>query len=200
MSRQRWSAFALALLLWCALSDHAFASDAQANGTAPELGPRVTVTLELVDGSEVVAMTLGFSEEALRVRTFDGSATVPFALISSCRWGENRISGAQIPAAMEAWMVGLAGRYPHPPSPVLTGVASAIFPGAGHLLLGEWSDAARYGLLESVFLGTSIFLLFTAQAGAVLPVLALDLTLRAFTVSETGREAQRRRPSQVLVD
>ena len=200
MSRRRWFAFALALLLCCALSDHAFASDEQAIATTPELGPRVSVTLQLVDGREVVATTLGFSEEALRIRAFDGPATIPFALIASCSWGEHRITGSEIPAAMDAWMVGLAARYPHPPSPLLVGAASAIFPGAGHLLLGEWSDAARYGLLESVFLGTSVFLLFTAQAGAVLPVLALDLTLRAVTVSETGREAQRRRPSQVVLD
>jgi len=198
--RQCWSAFALALLLFCTLADHAFASDEQAVAAVPELGPRVSVTLQLVDGREVVATTLGFSDEALRIRAFDGPATIPFTLITSCRWGENRITGSQIPAAMDAWMVGLTARYPHPPSPLLAGVASAIFPGAGHLLLGEWSDAARYGLLESVFLGTSVFLLFTAQAGAVLPVLALDLTFRAFTVSETGREAQRRRPSQVVLD
>jgi hypothetical protein len=195
---RRWARLALFLLVLPFSNPTARAAEAASQDERPMLGLRVPVTLELLDGREMAVTTLGLAGGQLRVRSQEGTVDVPIALIVWCRWGEHLISGDQIPVALERWGSEVRTRYPHPPAPHWTGLASAVYPGAGHALLGDWRSAGRYGLLEAVFLGTTVFLVLTAQAGAVLPVAALDMTLRAVTVAETVREARRRDPLQVL--
>ena len=195
MILQRWTRLVFCLCVLAFSNPTALAAE---TAQVPMLAPRVAVTLELVDGRELSVTTLTLADGELRVQSREGAVEVPIALIEWCRWAGHRISGDQIPDAMGRWGEELRSRYPHPPAPHWTGIASAMYPGVGHALLGDWSRAARYGALEGVFLGTTVFLLLTAQAGAALPVVALDLTLRAVAVSETVREARRRDPANVL--
>jgi hypothetical protein len=80
-----------------------------------------------------------------------------------------------------AALLPLARALAHPPSvsPAMTGLLSALLPGAGHARLGLWSDAALAFTLNAVSIGATVEL---ARARLVFPAIASGLVASLFYV------------------
>lgn len=78
-------------------------------------------------------------------------------------------------------LLPLSRALAHPPSvsPTMTGLLSALLPGAGHARLGLWSDAAVAFTLNAVSIGATVEL---GRARLVFPAIASGLVASLFYV------------------
>ncbi|MCB9758846.1 MAG: hypothetical protein H6739_03325 [Alphaproteobacteria bacterium] len=155
----------------------------------------------LVAGGEVEGWFLATDGVSIRLTTRNEIVEIPVALVESA-W----LNGQPLPlsalddelsqaaAVVEQRAQDLA-LDPAPPVWLVAG-GSALWPGAGHAMMGDWGSFAGYTAIELVFLGTMSYWLFYRETpGPVLPILALDVIFRAYAVGDATRAARRRRAS-----
>lgn len=160
--------------------------------------PHEQLRLELVAGGEVSGYFYACEERAL-VLTADGERrTVQLNLVDAAwRNGEPLAVDALLAEAELCYAARLA-EATRPdlwrPPPLAVGAASAVWPGAGHALLGDWGTALGYSIVELGLLGAaSYWLFYQEQPGPILPIIALDLVFRTYAVVDSSRAARRRR-------
>ncbi|MCB9791835.1 MAG: hypothetical protein H6741_03825 [Alphaproteobacteria bacterium] len=167
-------------------------------GAAWALTAKDELDLTLVAGGEVRGYFYACHEGALSL-TSDGALTrVNLSLVEAAQ-----VDGAAMPldllrAEVEACYEERIRAATDPnvrrPPPLAVGAASALWPGAGHAMLGDWGTALGYSLVELGLIGAaSYWLIGQDQPGPIIPIIALDLVFRTYSVADSSREARRRR-------
>ena len=163
--------------------------------TALALAPGEQLTLELV-GDVVVAGTFRDTDGQSVVLNVDGSPLrIELSLVEQASRDGLPLAPDVLRAEAQAWSDTRVdpGRALHP---ALVGTASALWPGSGHLLLGEWRKWAGYALIDGSLLALGSWYAIREQAPkAAAALLGLDMVFRVYAVREAVRDAQRRRPA-----
>lgn len=163
------------------------------------------VQFELRGGGEVQGYALQAESDHLVVSNSDAVYQVHTALVTRV-W----VAGVELDvdtyhrdldtfrrAQLEARGLGPDAR--RPPPPWVVGGASLLWPGSGHLLLGDLPQFIGYSCVEIAFLGIAAYWVFGAQLyGPLIPLALLDGTFRAYAAADTVRSAKRRRAQLVL--
>ncbi len=152
------------------------------------------LTVELIAGGEVQGYPVGGDEDGLTVTWDNRRTTVPWELVDSVQVnGEfvpvpvvktELLEFAQPQALSELWA----------PPPLAVGAASLIWPGAGHLLLGDRRSFLAYSGLELALIGVAAWEVhYNESLGPLIPLVALDLVFRVYSAVEATDEARERR-------
>jgi len=156
------------------------------------------VRVELRGGGELSGYALTASETALELSNAQGHVEVPTALVSRA-WVEGvELDPSRYRQDVEAFHAAqLAARSAEglrTPPVLVVGAASAIWPGTGHLLLGQPREFLAYSAVELALLGIGAYWVLGPQLlGPLIPLAFLDIGFRAYAVAETTREARKRR-------
>lgn len=154
------------------------------------------LTIELVAGGEVQGYAVGGDEEGITVTWDNQRTTVPWDLVESVQVNGESISVPEIKT--EAAQLGRSDEplYLRAPAPFVVGTASMIWPGSGHLLLGDRRSFLAYSGVEFALLGVAAWQIYDAQSlGPLVPLAALDLLFRVYSAVEATDEARGRRES-----
>ncbi len=164
-------------------------------GTALALAPGEELELTLV-GDVVVAGTFRTTDGEQLVLTVDGEPLeVALGLVEQATRDGLSLEPADLRAEAAVWAAAQVppGPVPHP---LLAGTASALLPGSGHLLLGDWRTWAGYAVVDGSLLALASWYAFREQAPrATATFLLLDGIFRVYAVREAVRDAQTRRPA-----
>lgn len=80
------------------------------------------------------------------------------------------------------------------PRPATVAIASVIWPGAGHAMLGQWGLFAGYSGVEAVLLGLSAYyVVYDQNLVPAVPLAAVSLLFRGYAAVDTARTASKRR-------
>ncbi len=160
------------------------------------LSPGESLTLTLAGGVQVEGHFRSSDGRVLVLNVDGESLTVDLALIEAASRDGLPLPVDTLAAEARAWSEGLVdpGR---PVPPLAAGLASAIWPGSGHLLLRDRKTWAGYATVDAALLGLSAWFLFREQSPrAAATFAAIDLVFRGYAVSEAVRDARRRRPAE----
>lgn len=167
-------------------------------GSAQALGPDERLRLQLVAGGEVSGFFYSCEAAALTITAGGERQSVPLSLIEGAWRGEEHLTAEALRAEAEACYEARLAEASAPglrrPPPLAVGLASAVLPGAGHAMLGDWGTAIGYGVVELGLLGAaSYWLFYERRPGPILPIIALDLVFRTYAIADSARIAKRRR-------
>jgi len=140
-------------------------------------------TFHATDGEVLVLVSGG---ESLRVA---------LAIVEGCERAGSTLDPAALRQEAALWAESQqpSGPTPHP---AVVGVASAVWPGSGHLLLRDVPTWAGYAAVDATLLALAGWFGFREQApDAVGVFLALDLLFRGYAVREAVLDARRLRPA-----
>lgn len=154
------------------------------------------VELHLLDATVVQGAFAAGNAEAVTLRTDSGAVEVPVVIVAEARVAQRTLDADGLSAELHAWFAALLPPTEGwVPSPVLSGTASALVPGAGQAMHGEWGQFAGYLLVEGVVWGAGAWLLLRegAAPSAVLPLVGVDLVFRTWSVADAVRASRRAR-------
>lgn len=98
---------------------------------------------------------------------------------------------AEIAAAQQALDAYRAAPPRHPPPGVAAGLGLA-WAGLGHAALGQRGRAVSLAALDAALLGVSAWQVRRGQGAVAFPLVAMDLTVRAWSARDAARVARRR--------
>ena len=173
-------------------------------GVALALEPDQPCRFELVAGAVVEGRLYGAEPGVLLVSSEGEQLRVPLPLVERA-WIEGEPVGldqlrADLPA-LEALTLRRLELAPGPrrPPPLLVAMSSAVWPGSGHLMLGDVGSFVGYTAVEATLVGVGAYVLLVEErAGPLLPLALVDLTFRSWAVADATRTAKRRRPAVAL--
>ena len=163
------------------------------------------VRFELRGGTQVEGYALSASDDVLVVSSAAGRYEVPTPLVSRVWVDGVELDVAAYALDLEAFRLtqlesrGLGPGSRRVPPPLVVGTASALWPGAGHLILGDLGGFVGYSTVELALLGAAAWWVFGAElVGPLIPLALLDISFRSYAVADTVRETRRRRPGVVV--
>jgi len=166
-------------------------------GPALALDGNDALTLELVGGARVEGWYVGVDGGTLRVSGDNRFTDVPVEQIVAAQRDGEPLPLAQLHAELDAaqrQLDALRADPPAHPAPVVVGGASLLYAGAGHAAMGEWKAAAGWAAIDTVVLGAAAWnLVGEKSVPGALPVLALDVIIKAAAAGDAARIARRRR-------
>ncbi|RME22810.1 MAG: hypothetical protein D6798_14960 [Deltaproteobacteria bacterium] len=167
------------------------------SGPAAALDGNDALALDLVGGAHVEGGYVGVDDGILRLSGDNRFVDVPVdQVVAVERDGEPFPLSqflAEVAEAQQALDALRAAPPAHPP-PAVVGGASLVYAGAGHMAMGEWKAAAGWAAMDTVILGAAAWNLFGERSiPATIPVLALDLVIKAAAAGDAARIARRRR-------
>jgi hypothetical protein len=173
-------------------------------GLALALEPDQACRLELAAGAVVEGRVYGAEQGTLLVSSGGEQVRVPLALVDRAWVDGEPVDPAQLRAelpeleleTLERLELGSGLRRP---PPALVAVSSAIWPGSGHLMLGDVGSFVGYTAIQASLVGVGAYVLLVEErAGPLLPLAVVDLTFRSWAVADATRTARRRRPALAL--
>jgi len=155
--------------------------------------------LDLSDGARVEGPVSSISVGAVVIHVGEGiHVSVQLDSIAAVQVDGEAMEPGVFRGEAEAY---LARRYGPPgqptPAPWMAALASAVVPGGGQALLGDWPGFVRYVVADAAVLSLGGLFLSRDMIGSAVPCLALDLTFRFYSAGEARAEAiarQRRIP------
>jgi hypothetical protein len=154
------------------------------------------VTLELVAGGELEGRVLTGDDEGLTL-TFDNrEQVVPWTLVEVALVNGEPMDLPQL--EREVIEFDLRRQKPPPdrsgPPLAVVGASSILWPGTGHLLLGDWRSFVGYSVLEAGLLGAAAWWIFVeGNAAPVVPIAGLSGAFRVWSAADAVYTARKRR-------
>ena len=168
------------------------------------LAPNESVQVTL-RGGEVVHGTVHRADpETLVLSGDDQMFEVPLALVESAIVDGRDLTPDALRDEVAAYVEwDLARRqlteHERRPPPAAVATASIIWPGSGHLLLGDPKGFVGYAVVDAALLGAGAwFALGEQNAAPLLPLAALDAGVRVYAAADATRTARRRRGTLTL--
>lgn len=141
--------------------------------------------LQSADGDELVLSSAGV-QHTVRLTVVehawvDGRSLTPADLGREMAELEQREA---LERAAQGWI----------PRPASVAIASVLWPGAGHAMLGQWGLFAGYSGVEAVLLGLSAYYVFYDQnLVPAVPLVAVSALFRGYAAVDSARTASKRR-------
>ena len=173
-------------------------------GLAAALEPDDHCRLQLAAGDQVEGRVFSAEPGVLVLTARDEQMRIPLVLIDAA-W----VEGQPVPLeqledellelhqlSLERRELAVGYRRPHP---ALVATSSAIWPGSGHLMLGDVGSFVGYTAVELSLLGFGAYFVFVEErAGPLVPLALVDLSFRTWAVADATRTARRRRAALTL--
>ncbi|MCB9778004.1 MAG: hypothetical protein H6742_05530 [Alphaproteobacteria bacterium] len=176
-------AFALAGALW--------AMPARALDGNDEL------VLELDGGEVVTGWYVGVDRGTIRLSGDNRFTDVPLDLVRAVARDREVLPLQDFLVEAEEAQAALDAFRADPPAHPRAGVpvaASLVYAGAGHFAIGEWKRGAAFAAIDTVVLGAAAWQLFGEESiPGTVPVLVLDLLIKAAAAGDSARITKRRR-------
>lgn len=155
------------------------------------------LALELQGGEVVTGWYVGVDRGMIRLSGNNRFTDVPLDLVVAVARDRQPlplqdflVEAEQSQAALDAFR---ADPPPHPP-PAVPFATSFLYAGAGHFTVGDWKGGAAFAALDTVVLGAAAWTLFGEESiPATVPVLVLDLIIKAAAAGDASRISKRRR-------
>lgn len=168
------------------------------------LTPNDRVRVELRGGGDVEGSVHTATVDQLSLMSEGQLVDIPLVLVETAWIGERVLTPEELAAELQAYVEhDLARRDlgPHMrrPPPVVVGTASVLWPGSGHLMLGDVPSFAGYALVDAGLIGAGLwFALGEGTPGPLIPLAALDAGVRLHAAADASRTARRRRGAVVV--
>lgn len=153
------------------------------------------LSFELSAGGQVEGWYLTHTAASVTVTSDNEVHLVPVALVEQATLNGEALGLEALRAELAVPVAVVASpEVLRTPAPLLVGVGSALWPGAGHAMLGDWGSFLGYTGVELVLIGGASYLVFVAEnPAATIPIVAVDLVFRTYAVVESSTLANKRR-------
>jgi hypothetical protein len=155
------------------------------------------LVLELNDGTEVHGWFYSVDEEVLVVSGDNRFTPIPLEAIGRITRNEEPLPLEDFRGEVKTRLEALEAERANPPPlphPLWVGGLSMVWAGSGHAVLGEWTDAKGYAVVEIVILGAGAYNLHRGSGlGVMVSLGALDLLFKLYSAGEAMQLARSRR-------
>ncbi|MCP4806497.1 MAG: hypothetical protein GY913_08710 [Proteobacteria bacterium] len=168
------------------------------------LAPNDEMRVQLRGGDEVVGAVHTADADVLVLSGDNQLTEIPLALVETA-WIEDReVDRDALGQELEAYVewdlarreLGPALRTPAPP---FVATASILWPGSGHLMLGDPKGFVGYAVVDAALIGAGVwFAVGEGNAAPLLPLAAIDAGVRVYAAADATRTARRRRKALTL--
>lgn len=161
------------------------------------LDPGDQVQVVLIGGGEIQGAVKSAGPTSLALTGQNQEYQVSLALVEQA-WinGEQATAAHLKEEAAELYnrqSLELSRLKERSPRPLVVFGASMLWPGSGHLLLGERALGLGYAALELVLVGTGAFFAYTENYQSLVPLIGVETLFRVYAVSDATGKAKRRR-------
>jgi hypothetical protein len=161
------------------------------------LDPGDQVQVDLIGGGQIQGAVKSAGPTSLALTGGNQEYQVSLALVEAA-WinGEQTTTSQLKEEAAELYhrqSMELSRLKEHSPRPLLVFGTSMLWPGTGHLLLGERSLGLGYAVLELVLVSTGVFFAATENYQSLVPLIGVETLFRIYAVSDATSKAKRRR-------
>jgi hypothetical protein len=161
------------------------------------LEPGDQVQVELVGGGEIQGSVKSAGPTSLMLTGGNQEHRVSLALVEGAWINGEQTTTAQLKEeAAELYhrqSLELSRLKDHSPRPLVVFGASMLWPGTGHLLLGERGLGLGYALVELMLVCTGAFFAYTENYQSLVPLIGVETLFRVYAVSDATGKSMRRR-------
>ncbi len=161
------------------------------------LDPGDQVQIVLVGGGEIYGAVKSAGPNSLALTGSNQEYRVSLALVESASINGEQSTVAQLKEdAAELYhrqSMELSRLKANSPKPLVVFGASMLWPGAGHLMLGERRLGLGYATVELLLVGTGALFAYTDNYPSLVPLLGVETLFRVYAVSDATGKARRRR-------
>ena len=161
------------------------------------LDPGDQVQVELVGGGEIQGAVKSAGPTSLVLTGRNQEFQVNLSLVNAAWINGEPASTLQLKEEVAELYhrqgLELARLQEHSPRPLVVFGTSMLWPGTGHLLLGERGLGLGYAVVELVLVGTGAFFAYTENYQSLVPLIGVETLFRVYAVSDATGKARRRR-------
>ena len=152
---------------------------------------------DLVGGGEIYGTVKSAGPTSLALTGSNQEYRISLALVESALINGEQTTSAQLKEeAAELYhrqSMELSRLKANSPKPLVVFGTSMLWPGAGHLMLGERTLGLGYATVEFLLVGTGAFFAYTKNYPSLLPLIGVETLFRVYAVSDATSKAKRRR-------
>lgn len=161
------------------------------------LDPGDQVQVELLGGGEIQGAVKSAGPTSLVLTGRNQEYQVSLALVQAAWINGESASPLQLKEEVaelyHRQSLELARLQEYNPRPLVVFGTSMLWPGTGHLLLGERALGLGYAVVELVLVGTGAFFAYTENYQSLVPLIGVETLFRVYAVSDATGKARRRR-------
>lgn len=161
------------------------------------LDPGDRVEVQLTGGGEISGSVKSAGPNSLVLTGDNQEYSVSLTLVESAQVNGSPSSALELreetAELYHRQTLELARLERYSPRPLVVFGTSMLWPGAGHMLLGERGLGIGYAVLELVLVSTGAFFVYTENYQSLVPLVGVETLFRVYAVADATGKAKRRR-------
>ena len=146
------------------------------------------LVLSIQGGPEVQGWFYSVDEHTLVVSGDNRFTSIPLDSIRAVQRNEEPMALEEFQSEVLTILAALEDERADPPPhphPFVVASLSMLWAGAGHAVLGEWTEVKGYAVAEGVILGAAVYNIYRrSSAGVLISLAALDLLFKGYSAGE----------------